>query len=207
MQESENIYIDLPIVGTDNKKVDEELKALGLKKPGPYPPSIERLAFKELGFNDESLKKELLENLTNRFIEKHIDINYVLSVVKPSNSFYNSYTLKSGKFISQELKDKIKKYTEFKTNHEKIKNYYKSKDEYANALYKIKSKYTFSKTIYNKPGYLLTIINTKTDKVSFFLVGTKQRLSDSFIGVYDYRVLRAKKVVSDEEINGMIIFD
>jgi hypothetical protein len=220
----ESIYIDLPLKGVDQIKFEEKLKNLGLKKPSPYPPSIERDAFKALGFDCDILKKKYITSILQylnsyvpynpkkfNYTAKNVYFNINGNLVEDAKKFIKTKNTSYFPNCPEELLTKffndLIKYINFANDHEKTKKYLKDREDYYNTIEKYKREFNFLYSPYNSTGYLLTLLNIKTNKIFYFLVGTKQKVSDSFYNWQDFRVLKAKKVISNDELTGMLIFE
>lgn len=71
----------------------------------------------------------------------------------------------------------------------------------------IKEKSCFYNSIYNKPGYLIDLYSSKHNKYYTFLIGSVAGLKYKFGDDSSIRVIRVKKVVSDYDLEGNIMFE
>jgi len=226
MEEKEDkwVYLNLPLFGSDAGKIEKELKSemarLSLKNPSNYPPIVDSKIEKKIGFNLNSLLKLNLNS----------DEAYVIRSIQNSLKSYSLNEIKSTSFIedricgkyyssirscyskyshNRNLVEKVNQYLKEYCEHEKIINYYENKKKFNDLKREIVNKYTFEKTKYNSQGYLLTLEDKKTNKVFGFLIGTKQSIRNSFRfeRSKNIEVVRAKKVLSDEEIHSLDIFN
>lgn len=211
-EENKSINIDLPLIGSDRQKILNKLNEENLKKPAQYPPIVEGIVKKKLGYNFsdiESIAKDLFyysknyrsirKNTTVQDLIRHSQINLYKKFKNKTDYVPNNY---------KEAFDKLEKYIVEYKSIPKIKTYHENHYLYNKRLAELTKEYTFTGSLYDNPGYLLTLENKRTGRIFTFLIGTRQYIKNSFgSDSYNIRVLRAKKVISDEEIEGMQLFE
>jgi hypothetical protein len=102
------------------------------------------------------------------------------------------------------------KYLEYQLyyrNHPKIlkhEEYLKEREKYISS---IKSEISFLNSKYNSPGYLLDLYSKNNNKYYRYLIGSISGFKLKFQNDKSLIVLKAKKVVSDDDLQGNLIFE
>lgn len=213
IEQNKSIVINLPLIGSDKTKILNTLDEEKLIKPKQYAPVIESFLKKKIGYDFADIKNTYPElfyySIDQRSIAKLTSVEDILRNDKAQ--YYIKYKENNNCYLPNNYRDafiKIENYLKEYKSHTKIKAYLDNEFAYRKRLGELNKKYTFAGSIYDNPGYLLTLENKRTGRVFTFLIGTRQYIKNSFgADAYNIMVLRAKKVISDEEIEGMQIFE
>lgn len=233
---SEWITLNIGFVDLKQPEINKILKE-EYKIHKPSKPNLENIAFKQININEKSLIDFCIKNNLKDFVNgysKKIYINFYefnkiknLIKDKTKEDLINLFAQHSGNFsyfyiknehyykesmanyinnfdaLNKFIKD-CEVYENFINSHEKTKNYLIKNKEYLDLYNKIKKETCFDTCQYNKPGYLINCENKEDGKIYSFLIGHNSTLPNNYRRL---TVIRVKKVLTDEEMNGIHIFD
>jgi len=204
-------YIDL-------YSINEELKSMGFVKKAQ--PALNLQAKKALGYNQDSINDEFLKVLRPlisgiRSHRKNKGRDYFLLRAIESYKFYlkngNTYLqhslndLKSvDKKLFLEIQQKESNLKSFINNHEKTQKYIKENSDFYKKREELIKERCFVKSKYNVPGTLV-VLEDLDGIIKTFLIGSVSNISKSFRS--DVKILRCKRLLSDEDIQDLIIFN
>lgn len=221
------IQLNLPVNRVCKKALNKIIKESKIKKPNikkhmGFDPEQTLIFFKlsryVLNYFDEGAKY-ILDETSRTFgipeiISRFKNINDKFAF---SKNLYCINTFNSSILSEEELTKTFDKFQIELNNLQKILNYldknnYKElKQEiinYCDTINNFKRECKFYTCKYNKPGYLVNLINPKTNKVYSYLIGTDSTIDKYFEKeTKELIAVRVKKVVSDEELAGVHIFE
>lgn len=229
------ITVDLYLNKINIEDYQNELKEANLKKPN-YPILKAELKKKfgyssiheaysdfDKGFcikkNDVSFynvikifdNKSITRDLLKKYIDKYecIRPSFIPEIGMysyPAKNIYNDYSK------CLEYYNKYKEMEDYIKNHPKIISFNSKNEEFQKKSEEIKIKYTsFIKSEYNVAGNLINVINQETNQIYTYLIGSEKLntiLAEKHFGSRSkVKVIRVKKIISEEDISGIMIFE
>lgn len=228
------VIVDLYLNKINIEDYKNELKAAKLKKPN-YPILKTELK-KKFGYSsideiwnnfnkdfyikddinfynviklldDESMTRDLLK----KYIDKYqcIRTSFIQEIGMYSyvaTNIYNNYSK------CLEYYNKYKEIENYIKNHPKIISFNSKNEEFQKKSEEIKIKYkSFIKSEYNVAGNLINVINQETNQIYTYLIGSEKlntMLAEKHFGSKSkIKVIRVKKIISEEDISGIMIFE
>jgi hypothetical protein len=164
-----------------------------------YSFSIKDLIQKNFFDEYGSYINELL--VMEQLLKTKIDILFAINKTK--------YFIQNNKH-SNTLVENFNKLVKFQEslNSKEINSFMKDVVKYFEKLDEVSLECKFVTCSYNKPGYFIYLIDNRTDEVKSFLIGHGSDIVKYFKeDIKHLIVLRAKQIVSDDELVGLHIFE
>lgn len=216
------ITLNLPLYGMDKEGRDKKLKDLNIKKPSI--PNLENKAMKELGFNEESLRKDFYKyghslyriesgstvNMKNSFISWKNYLNQLSTTRWVTYGDSDSYKLLiNNENEIMDIAAKVDKYLNFIENHELTKKYKEKNKDYTENFKKITKEFSWEQNDCNNVGYLIQMYSKKADKYFSYLIGSYSPIKELYRKYYykDMVIIRAKKLLDESDVVGDLIFE
>lgn len=154
--------------------------------------------------------------MTKDLLKSYIDYNsnYRNSSYIPEIGLYKSTAKDIYNNYSKclEFYNKYKEIDNYIKNHPKIISYNSRNEEFEKRSREIKNKYkSFIKSEYNIAGNLINVINQETNQIYTYLIGSEKlntMLAEKHFGSKSkIKVIRVKKIISNDDISGIMIFE
>lgn len=167
-------------------------------------------------FSEESMTKDLLKNYidnnsknSSRISQIGKNSSYIPEIglyVSTAKNIYNNYSK------CLEYYNKYKEIENYIKNHPKIISFNSKNEEFQKRSEEIKIKYkSFIKSEYNVAGNLINVVNQETNQIYTYLIGSEKlntMLAEKHFGSKSkIKVIRVKKIISEEDISGIMIFE